>query len=252
MKFSAFIPVILVLTTLRPALGAEPLTVFAATSTVIVKTPLEYNWIGKTGEALKIVLGSSGSLARQIEYLAPAHIFISANPDWFDYLVRKKRVDADTGITIMQNRLVLIAPAASRTVTSLPGHAIEMASRSKSRIAIGDPRHVPAGKYAKEALSSMGQWKIVAPLAIRTNSVRLALALVERGEAPLGIVYRTDAGLAKKVRIVADIDPSLHEPIRYIAAATKRTHKNSARFLAYLQSEAARTIFRKAGFIVPE
>ena len=229
---------------------AKNLTVFAAASTVQVMDEIRNVWNTNNSPQLRIVYGSSGALARQIESGAPADVYLSANSTWVDYLVEQKLARNGTRTTIFRNRLVLIAPASAQlptpfNLTTDMGPALG----PNDRLAIGDPQHVPAGIYGRQALGSLGLWSLFAHRTVQTRNVRLALALVQRGESPLGIVYYTDAIQTGQVRIVATINGSLHAPIEYQAIATKSSGKSAARLLAYLSSQSSRKIYRKFGFL---
>lgn len=229
---------------------ARTLTVFAAASTVQVLDEVRNDWNADRTPRIRVVYGSSGALARQIENGAPADIYFSANSTWVDYLVENKLAAAGTRQTLFRNRIVLVAPAAAALPTpfSLTTDTAP-ALGANGRLAIGDPQHVPAGLYARQALTSLGLWSQLSHRTVSTQNVRLALALVQRGEAPLGIVYYTDAIQTGEVRIVATFDGSLHAPIEYQAVATVSADADAARFLSYLGADSTRKIFRKFGFL---
>ncbi len=230
---------------------AKNLTVFAAASTVKVLDEIRNTWNAENSPQLRIVYGSSGALARQIENGAPADIYFSANSTWVDYLIKHQFSRHETRQTIFRNRIVLIAPASAQLPTPFNLTTdIGPALGQNGRIAIGDPQHVPAGIYGSQALSGLGLWSLFADRTVQTQNVRLALALVQRGEAPLGIVYYTDAIQSGQVRIVATINGSLHAPIEYQAIATRLANTAAtAKFLEYLASDASREIYRKFGFL---
>lgn len=229
---------------------AGNLTVFAAASTVQVLDEIRDHWDPENKTRLRIVYGSSGALARQIDAGAPADIYFSANSHWVDHLAQQKRIRPDTRLTVFRNRIVLVAPATAQLPTPFSLQTgIAAALGPDGRLAIGDPQHVPAGIYARQALGGLGLWAQLSHRTVRTQNVRLALALVQRGEARLGIVYYTDAIQTGQVRIVATIDGSLHAPIDYQAVATNTAGPAADRLLAYLASDAGRTIYRKFGFL---
>jgi molybdate transport system substrate-binding protein len=233
--------------------GASPLTVYAAASTIAVMRPIEDIWFQKTGKVLRIVHGSSGALARQISAGAPVDVFFSANAKWLDYLIGRKLAQTDTRKSVLVNRLALIVPAGTGRINIVdPATDIPKILTGNARLAIGDPRHVPAGQYAREALVSLGIWKTVRSKTARTRNVRLALALVQRGEAALGIVYRTDARHVPQVRILETLPKNLHSPIVYEAVLTSAAQPGAGKFLAFLTSDDALTLYRAAGFVVPE
>lgn len=192
---------------------------------------------------------SSSTLARQIENGAPANLFLSANPDWMDYLEDGGHLAAGLRVDLLRNRVVLIAPADSGlSIAIAPGFPLA-AALAGERLSMGDPDHVPAGIYGKAALQALGVWAELEPLTARAADVRGALALVERGEAAAGIVYATDAAITGKVRIVGVFPESSHPPVTYPAAIVRGGESDTARaLLAFLQSDAAAAIFRRFGF----
>ena len=188
---------------------------------------------------------ATSQLARQVEHGAPADLFVSADEEWMDTLAAEKRLRAGTRRDLLGNRLVLVAKRGG-TVRSL-------AALGDGRLAIADPNGVPAGKYAKAALESLGRWESVADKAVPAESVRAALALVERGEAPLGIVYATDAMASDEVEVVEVLPDASDAPIRYpVAMLAASEHPDAAGFLAFLSSPDATRIFEKHGFEIPE
>lgn len=191
----------------------------------------------------------TSALARQIEAGAPADLFISADEEWMDELARKGLIRDRTRATFLGNRLVLVEPATRHTRLVLePGDALARAL-GKERLAMADPDAVPAGRYAREALTSLGVWPEIAGRVIRTENVRVALALVSKGEAPLGIVYETDALTEPNLRIVATFPASSHLPIRYPLALLKTSgHPAAESFRQFLLSPEAGAIFRRFGF----
>lgn len=239
------------------AIAEERITIFAAASLTNALTE-----IGDTFETDKhknpnsitpvFSFASSSTLARQIAQGAPAQIYLSANQKWMDYLVDQKIVDAGSRVTLLRNSLVLIAPNTSAIDSvTLSKHWNITQAVGDSRIAVGDPDHVPAGRYAKQALDSLELWQQAMPLLARTNNVRGALALVERGESPFGIVYATDAQIAKKVKTVATFPANSHKAIEYPLVIVKRKpNAATTAFYQYLQSDTAQAIFVKYGFEV--
>jgi molybdate transport system substrate-binding protein len=196
-----------------------------------------------------ISYGASSALARQIESGAPAALFISADLDWMDYLDRRKLVQNATRRNLLGNKLVLIAPAGSTGAVRIEKGLGLAALLGGGRLAIGDPAHVPAGKYAKEALEKLGAWDSVATRLAPSENVRVALALVARGETPYGIVYATDAASEPKVRVAGRFPDGLHAPIVYPAALTSAAKgPEAAAFLQLLAAPAARHVFEKHGF----
>ena len=177
------------------------------------------------------------------------NIFLSANPDWMDYLEDGGHVATGLRVDLLQNRIVLIAPADSNLdIPSAPGFVLAEVLAG-GRLAMGDPDHVPAGIYGKAALQALGVWNEVAPLTARTANVRAVLALVERSEAVAGIVYATDAAITSRVRIVGTFPESSHPPIIYPVVIVRGGDSASARaFLAFLRSDTAALVFRQFGF----
>lgn len=225
-------------------------TVFAAASLTNALNDIGKLFSKKTGYAFTPAYLSSSTLARQIENGAPANVFLSADEKWMDYLAKRKLIDPATRSNLLGNRLVLIAPSRSKIgkVDIKPGFDLK-GLLSGGKLSMGDPAHVPAGIYAKQALESLGVWKTVKDSVARASDVRSALVLVERGEAPLGIVYATDAAITKKVRIVAVFPTATHPPIVYPAALVCGHETPAATsFLKFLKTDAARAIFKHYGF----
>lgn len=231
------------------AAHAKPVIVFAAASTRQVVEDVAAAWTASRGERLGTVFASSGALARQIEQGAPANVFISANGAWIDYLVSKNEADPASRLALFGNRLALVAPLDSRP-DKPDGAAMLARLGPRGRLAIADPRHAPAGIYARQALTSIGVWKSIASRAVLTRDVRSALALVERGEALLGIVYRTDANASGGARILSVFDDGRHDPIVYHAARVSRQNRSVPRLMNFLSSPPAREIYRRHGFVV--
>ena len=226
---------------------AHNLTIFAAAS---LKGALDAVVRGYDPAAKVVVsYAASSALAKQIENGAPADVFISADLDWMDYLQARKLIDPGTRTNLLRNRLVLIAPVGSGVTLEIkPGFALARALRD-GRLAMANADAVPAGRYAKAALQNLGVWNAVTGKLAPAADVRDALALVARAEAPLGIVYRTDAIAEKKVRIVGEFPQSSHAPIVYPAAVVAGSDNLYARpFLKYLGSPAAQAIFASYGF----
>jgi len=231
--------------------AAADVTVFAAASLKEALDEAVRRFDADAGHRTRVSYGASSALARQIERGAPADLFLSADVEWMDYLAARKLIDARSRIELLSNRLVLISPA---------GSDIEVAIRpdfplgellGTHRLAMADPDHVPAGRYAQSALETLGAWTGVSGRIARTENVRAALALVARRETPLGIVYRTDALAERKVRIVAEFPVSSHPRIVYPAALSASSRSPAAvQLLAFLHSKIARAIWEKHGFTV--
>jgi molybdate transport system substrate-binding protein len=178
-------------------------------------------------------------------------VFFSADTEWMDYLQTRNLIDTSTRRDVVGNRLVLIAPAASKAEVKIGPRFPLAKTLAGGRLSTGDPDTVPVGRYAKSALTSLGVWNDVAGRIVRADNVRSAMAFVARGEAPLGIVYETDAFIDKKVRIVDVFPASSHTPINYPAAVVAKARAGAARFVAYLESAPAREAFKKYGFQPP-
>jgi len=206
------------------------------------------------GATIRVSYASSGILARQIQQGAPADLFISADQRWIDYLVNRGRLlkaDGESHI-LLTNRLVLVGRGSGGEAPVLRTGSETAQRLSAGRFAMGDPSHVPAGQYARAALQAMGLWSTVRRNAILAANVRIALAYVARGEAPLGIVYETDAVAEPRVRAIARFPANSHPPIRYIAAAVKGAGARCAtEWLKHLMAPAARKIFQAAGYGIP-
>jgi molybdate transport system substrate-binding protein len=232
---------------------AEDLLVFAAASLkdALDAAIAEYHTTG--GVPVKAAYASSSTLARQIEYGAPADIFISANPQWMDYLEERDLVQSGSRADLLGNGLVLVAPRdADIRLEIAPGFDL-LGALVGGRLAMGDPDHVPAGTYGRAALESLGVWHEVAPHVARADNVRAALALVARGEAPLGVVYRSDAAADATVRVVDGFPPDSHPPIIYpLAIMAESKHPAAVELVAFLKSESAAAAFERFGFAVLE
>jgi len=225
--------------------------VFAAASLKTALDAIAAEWNAGTGGRVTISYAASSTLAKQIENGAPAGLFISADQDWMDYLQNRKLIDPKTRIDLLGNSLVLIAPADSSALVAItPGFPLAALLRD-GHLAMADPDAVPAGRYAKAALSALGVWQAVAGRIAAAENVRAALLLVARSEAPLGIVYRTDAAAEPSVRIVAIFPPDSHPPIVYPMALTRTAGPDAGVFAAYLRGPAARALFAAQGFTMP-
>jgi len=226
-----------------------PLLVFAAASLTNVLQELGPAFEKASGRAVKFSFAASSALARQIESGAQADVFFAADTDWMDYLQARDLIDASTRVNLLGNRLVLIAPANGTLQLKIaPGFALAAALGKGGRLSTGDPDSVPVGKYAKSALTSLGVWSQVADRLVRADNVRTALVFVERGEAPLGIVYATDAAIDPGVRVVDTFPATSHLPIVYPIALTTGADTDAARFIAFLRGPAARAVFERYGF----
>ena len=227
-------------------------TVFAAASLTEVLAEVGQAFTASTQVPVRFSFAASSALARQIESGAPAEVFVSADQDWMDYLASRSLIRPGTRGDIVSNRLVLVAPADSRVALRIrPGFALLAALGRKGRLATADPGSVPAGKYARAALLQLGVWNEVQHRLIPADNVRTALNFVALGEAPLGIVYATDARGNRRLRIVDTFPASSHARISYPAAATTRASPHALDFLKFLHGEAAQKIFARAGFGAP-
>lgn len=242
------------------AVAAE-VTVFAAAS---LKDALD-DWIKiyttqvadvPAGTRVRVSYAGSNALARQIEQGAPAQVFISADQEWMDYLAARKMIVAGSRRDLVRTDLVLVAPIASKfsvNLTTDSGTNVAtamLAALGDGRLAVANPDAVPAGKYAKAALTKLGAWSAVESKLARTENVRAALAFAARGEVPLAIVYRTDALAEPRVRIVATFAATTHAPIVYSAAiVTGQDSPEAQRFLRYLSGDASSATWGRHGFV---
>ena len=225
--------------------SAEPILVFAAASLEGTLAPVVDDWAKAEGMDARVVAGGSGALAKQIAAGAPAAIFVSAAPEWMDYLQDAGRIDAAARADLLTNRLALVARDPLPADTVAP--SLDLARLlGNGRLAVGLIGSVPAGTYAREALEHLGLWGAVSEHLAETDSVRAALSLVESGAAPAGIVYATDA--AGTGLDVALFPEGSHRPIRYPAALIDGAPERSDDLLAYLQGPQARAAFDAAGF----
>lgn len=209
-------------------------------------------WAARGHAKPVLSFAASSALARQVIAGAPADLFLSADEEWMDAVAKAGLLRAGTRATLLGNRLVLIAPVSSKIrLTPARGFALAKALGT-GRLALADPDAVPAGKYAKAALAHLGVWAGVAAKVAPAENVRAAMALVERGAAPLGIVYATDARASKAVRVVGILPASSHPPIRYPVALLKASrHRDAAGFRTFLLSKQGRAIFARHGFANP-
>ena len=232
---------------------AAGLTVFAAASLKEALDEAAAAYRKQTGVPVRVSYAASSALARQIEQGAPADVFFSADLEWMDYLQKRNRLDVATRRSLLGNRLVLIAPRASKAQVDLKRPATLLAALGDGRLAVGQTRTVPAGKYAKASLESLSLWNGVRPRLAESESVRAALMLVARGETPLGIVYASDAKAEPGVRVVATFPEDSHPPIVYPVAALRGARAAQAtRFVQWLASPAADALFTKRGFTVKD
>jgi molybdate transport system substrate-binding protein len=227
------------------------LVVFAAASLKDALDEVNAAYRRDLGRETITSYAASPALAKQIEAAAPADIFISADLDWMDYLAKKNLIKTETRADLLGNQLVLIAPSNSSVKLGIAPNFPLAQALGSGRLAVADPNGVPAGKYGKASLQALGVWSSVADKLAPTENVRAALLLVSRGEAPLGIVYRTDAVADKGVKILGTFPDETHPPIIYpIAAMASSTNSEDPGYIAYLRSSAAGAVFEKHGFAV--
>ena len=226
--------------------------VFAAASLKNVLDEIDAEHQKATGKHAEISYAASSALAKQIENAAPADIFISADLKWMDYVDNKHLIDKSTRVNLLGNALVLIAPKDSTaSVTNAPNFPLRQALGTSGKLAMADPASVPAGIYGKAALTKLGVWDSVSGRVAAAENVRAALLLVSRGEAPLGIVYKTDAAVDPNVKVVATFPADSVPPIIYPMAVTANSKNPDAKALAaYLRGPEARKIFEAGGFSV--
>ena len=250
-SFAFSLMVVTALCGMGVAKAGETVTLFAAASLKNALDAVIESCTADTGIVATVSYAASSALARQIEAGAPADIFISADLDWMAYLSDRKLTKPETETMLLGNRIVLVAPADSATEVTI-GQGFDLAGLlGEGRLAIGDVRAVPAGKYAMAALQSLGVWQSVEERTAQAENVRAALKLVAAGEAPLGIVYRTDAAAEPGVRIVDTFPESSHPPIVYPAAELAEAQEPQASaFFACLGSARAHPLYEAEGFSV--
>ena len=227
----------------------KALTVFAAASMKNALDEIDAAYTANSGVKITVSYGPSSGLARQIEQGAPADVFISADSDWMDYATAKKSINRSTRVNLLGNNIVLIAPKDSRIDNVNIGPGFDLAKLAgDGKVATGDVKSVPAGKYAKAALEKLGSWQAAEPKFAMADNVRAALTLVARGEAALGIVYSTDARIESGVKTVGTFPAGSHPAIIYPVAATTTARPEASDYLAFLRSAAAKSIFENYGF----
>jgi molybdate transport system substrate-binding protein len=234
-----------------PCLGADSekaITVFAAASLTNVLQDLGDAFTKDTSMQVRFSFAASSALARQIENGSRADMFLSADQEWMDYLQARNLIQPASRHDLLGNQLVLIAPVDSKISLKIEPHFALAAAVGKSRLATGDPDSVPVGRYAHEALANLGVWDEIAARLVRADSVRSALAFVDRGEAALGIVYATDAMVDKNVRVVGMFPESSHMPIIYPVALISGARPDAAKFLAFIRGPAGEMAFHHYGF----
>ena len=255
MKRYSFLAIVVALlvaafTGIAPAHGAD-VVVFAAASLKDALDAIDADWQKASGKHATISYAASSALAKQIEAGAPADVFISADLDWMDYVDKKSLIKAGTRRDLLSNTLVLIAPADSAAKVDIaPGFPLAKLLGG-GKLAMADPNAVPAGKYGKAALTKLGVWDQVSGSMVSAENVRAALLLVARGEAPFGIVYRTDAAIEPKVKIVATLPRDSVPPIVYpVGVTASSSNPDAGVFVTYLNGPDAAKQFDKYGFAV--
>lgn len=227
----------------------DPIVVFAAASLRNALDEIDAAYEAEKGSKVIVSYSASSALAMQIEAGAPADVFVSADVAWMDYLAAKNLIEPETRENLVGNDLVLIAPADSALTVKIAPDFPLSAMLGGGRLAMANPDSVPAGKYGKTSLIALGVWDSVAGRIAPAADVRTALSFVARGEAPLGIVYRTDAAADPKVKILDVFPESSHPPIVYsIAVTAESARPDTAAYLAFLRSPAAAAAFKKQGF----
>jgi molybdate transport system substrate-binding protein len=234
-----------------PALAAEKVTVFAAASLKNALDAANAAWATDGGGEVIASYAASSALAKQIEGGAPADIFISADLDWLDYVAKKNLIKADTRSNLLGNSIVLVAARDHATPVEIAKGFDLAALLGDGKLAMGEVKSVPAGKYGKAALVSLGVWPSVEAKVAGAESVRAALALVSRGEAPFGIVYKTDVNADPGVAVVGTFPADSHPPIIYpVAILTESKNPAAAAYLEFLKSEKAAHFFTDQGFTI--
>lgn len=226
----------------------QAVRVFAAASLTNALTDVGTQWQRLGHPKPVLAFAATSTLAKQIEAGAPADVFASADEKWMDYLQQRRRIAAATRVSLLGNDLVLIVPKGERMSVQLtPGFDIAHAFTGK--LCTGEPDVVPVGIYARQSLESLGWWNALKGRIVGTDDVRTALAFVERGECPLGIVYATDAKISGKVEVLARFPDGSHKPIVYPFAEVQDARPEALAFLAFLKSQAATEVFERYGFI---
>ena len=235
----------------HPAAAAEPVKVFAAASLKNALDAAGGAWKQKSGKGIAASYAASSALAKQIEQGAPADVFISADLDWMDYLDKKSLIMAGTRRNVLGNELVLVAATGSGLKLELASGADLAGALAGGKLAMGEVKSVPAGKYGKAGLDKLGLWASVEKDVAMVDNVRAALSLVARGEARLGIVYATDAKAEPKVEVVGIFPADSHPPIIYpVAVTAAATNPDAREFTAFLSSPEAGKIFEAQGFTI--
>lgn len=244
---------LLLLVSPHAARAADTLTVFAAASLTNALQDVGALWTAAGHGKVVFSFASSSTLAQQIEHGAPAGVFLSADEKWMDELAKRQALADGTRRDLLGNSLALVEPKATlKPITLARGVKLDAVLGTSGRLAVGDPGHVPAGIYARQALEKLGLWTSLRTRLAPADSVRSALRLVELGEAPAGIVYATDVGVSPKLGVAGTFPANSHDPIRYPVAVIKAGDTKDARdFLAFLDTQPARDVFVHYGFTRP-
>lgn len=241
-------PLLLCLALLPAALHAETaIRVYAAASLTNAVGDIAAAWEKDGHPKATLVFAASSALAKQIENGAPADVFGSADRKWMDYLAQRKKLVTATRFELVGNDLVLIAPKGRRFAVTMD-KGFDLSAAYAGKLCTGEPDVVPVGTYAKQALTALGWWGAMSSRLVGTDDVRTALAFVERGECPLGIVYASDAAISDKVEVIGRFPAGSHDPIVYPFAVVGGAGSQAGAFLDYLKTDAARSVFRKYGF----
>jgi molybdate transport system substrate-binding protein len=252
-QFFRVVAIIFLSTIFHLPAHAENVNVFAAASLKTALDDAAKVWKTQSGKDIVASYGSTATLAKQIAEAAPADIFISADLAWMDNVAKKNLIKPESRKNLVGNTLVLVAASGTDLKIELEKDSNLAASLGDEKLAVGDVKSVPAGKYAKAALENLGLWSSVEPNLVMQENVRSALALVARGEAKLGIVYGSDAVAESKVQVVANFPEASHQPIVYPAAViAASTNPEAHEFIAFLFSEEAQLIFKANGFTLLE
>jgi len=251
MRHSILAAILLVSTAVAGLRADDAITVFGAASLTEALSDIAEHYEAETGTIVRLSFASSSTLARQIESGAPVQIYGSADVQWMDYLEELGLIEAASRVDPIGNDLVLIVPSDSPVESVAIGSELDLSALlgPDGRMAVGDPAHVPAGIYARQALNSLGLWPQVENRLARAENVRSALALVELGETPLGIVYKTDAAVSQDVRIVGTFAESSHDPVIYpFAIVAGQADQRVRDLLAYITGAPGLAVFAAYGF----
>jgi molybdate transport system substrate-binding protein len=250
---AAIVVLPMLLASAPPALAADPVVVFAASSLKDALDDVTTRYLNATGKTVTISYGASSTLAQQIEQAAPADIFFSADLDWMNELQTRSLIQANTRVSLLGNQIVLVAPKAATTtnVTVAKGADLATLLGKDGKLAMANIDSVPAGKYGKASLDALGIWPSVSARVVQADNVRAALAFVTRGEAPLGIVYTTDANAEPGVKVIGTFPADSHPPIVYpVALIASSKNPDAKAFYDFLKSDAAKPAYLKQDFTV--